>query len=218
MYPVSIGKNCTTAFQIKRYLGKSDPGNDVSRQFFDWLAGGEALGVVELFRNNLNLDRANFYAYEKKPGMFVPRDALSGMTFLHDFQGGGYFPIEKECLLAITKGWKEFSEKYDYLKKKFYRYTFEKKGITFIYYGKISQLEFNSLENATLETFQKKVPIINFLDKVDFDRSSKSNGQILIASQMPQDPSVPVWKGDDVSWDSAFGMVNSNMENHTHFM
>jgi hypothetical protein len=208
VYPISIGKNCTTAFQIKRYLRKLDPGAEVSGQFFDWLGRGEALGVVKLLRNKLNFDQANFYAFEKKPGMFVTRDALSGMSFLHDFQGGGYFSTERECLLAINKEWKDFSEKYDYLKDKFYRYTFEKKDIAYIYYGKMSRFELNSLETVILDTFQKKVPIINFLDKVDFDASSNSNGQILIAYKKPQDPSVHLWKGDDDSWDSAFGAVN----------
>jgi hypothetical protein len=216
VYPISVGKNCTTAFQIKRYLRKLDPGSDVSRQFFDWLGRGEALGVAELLRNKLNLDRANFYAFEKKPGIFVPRDSLSGMSFLHDFQGGGYFATERECLFAITKEWKDFSEKYERLKKRFYHYTFEKKDIAFIYYGKMSNFDLNSLKTAILETFQKEVPVMNFLDKVDFDVSSKSNGQILIVNKKPQDPSVPLWKGDDVSWDSAFGIINSNMKNDYH--
>jgi len=216
VYPVSIGKNCTTAFQINRYLRKLNPGSYGLRQFFDWLGRGEVLGVVDLFKNKLNLDRANFYAFEREPGLFVPRDALSGMTFLHDFQNGSYFPTEEKCQLAMAEKWKDFSEKYDYLKKKFYRYAFEKKDITFIYYGKISQVEFNSLENVILNTFQKEIPIINFLDKVDFELTSKSNGQIFIVNERPQDPSVPLWQGDDVSWDSAFRMIHSNMENHNH--
>jgi hypothetical protein len=214
VYPISIGKNCTTAFQIKRYLRKLDPGADVSGQFFDWLGRVEPLGIVELLGNNMNLVRENFYAYESQPGKFVPIDALSGFAFFHDFGNDDYFSTERECLLAIFKKWKDFSEKYDYLKKKFYRYTFEKKDITFIYHGNISEAEFTSLENAILKTFQKEVPVMNFLNRVDFDVSSGSNGQILIVNESPQNPSVPLWQGDNMSWDSAFEMVNSNMENH----
>jgi hypothetical protein len=215
MYPVSIGRNCTTAFQIKRHLKKLDASSDVSRQFFDWLFMGEALGVAELFRSKLNFDLACFYAHETTRG-FVPRDKQSGMAFLHDFKSG-HFPTEKECLLAITKEWSNFSEKYDYLKKKFYRFTLEKDDLVFVYYGKINEVEWNALEDAILETFQKEVPIINFLGRMDYEASSKSNRESFLVEKRSQDPSVALWKGDDVSWDAALGTANSKMENDIHF-